>query len=145
LLKPEWYSVVVSSVGISGGLLVAWDPDKFDLNPYICCGGLQLTGYSFDLKEQLSFLNVYGTCSDRKVFWKKVKDRGILSQQNLIVVGDFNFTLTEGESWGTSSQPDPLALFLKDIFTARGMVDILPDVLMPTWRNGRKGGDSILK
>jgi hypothetical protein len=76
---------VVSSVGKSGGLLVAWDPDKFDLKPYICCGGLLVTGFNLELKEHLSFLNVYGPCSDRKVFWQKVGDRGILSLKNLIV------------------------------------------------------------
>jgi hypothetical protein len=38
-LKPEWYTTAVSSAGRSGGLLVAWDPEKFDLRPYVCCGG----------------------------------------------------------------------------------------------------------
>jgi hypothetical protein len=27
-------------------------------------------------------------------------DRGLFSHKNLIVVGDFNFTLSEGEIWG---------------------------------------------
>jgi len=55
-----------------------------------------VTGTNFELKEQLSFLNVYGPCSDRKVFWQKVWDRGLLSLKNLIVSGNFNFTLNEG-------------------------------------------------
>jgi hypothetical protein len=90
----------VSSVGKSGGLLVAWDPSKFDLKPYVCCGGLLVTGSSYELKEQISFLNVYGPCSDRKTFWEKIGDRGILSLKHLIVAGDFNFTMSEGEIWG---------------------------------------------
>jgi hypothetical protein len=110
-LKPLWYSTVVSSVGKLGCLLVDWDPDKFDLKPYIFCGGLLVTGFSLEIKEKLSFLNVYGPCSDMKVFWQKVGDRGILSLKNLIVSGDFNFTLNEGEIWGESSHPNPLALF----------------------------------
>jgi len=96
-LKPSWYSAIVSSFGRSGGLLVAWDLDKFDLKPYICYGGLLVIGTSLELKEQLSFLNVYGLCNDRKFFWQKVWDRGLLSLKNLIVSGDFNFTLNEGE------------------------------------------------
>jgi hypothetical protein len=144
-LKPTWYSAAVSSVGKSGGLLVAWDPEKFKLKPYICCGGLLVAGISLELKEKLSFLNVYGPCSDKKTFWQKLGDRGILSIKNLIVVGDFNFTLNEGEIWGESGIPDPLALFLKYLFIEGGQVDILSDELVPTWRNGRKGADSIMK
>jgi hypothetical protein len=58
---------------------------------------------------------------------------------------DFNFTLSEGESWGSNGHPDPLASFLKDTFTAGGLVDILPEVLVPTWRNGQQGADGISK
>jgi hypothetical protein len=144
-LKLLWYSVVVSSVGKSRGLLVAWDPDKFKLKPYICCGGLLVTGISLELKEQLSFLNVYGTCSDKKFFWQKLGDRGILSLKNLTVSGDFNFTMNEGEIWGESGHPDPLALFLKEFFVEGGLVDILSDEVVPTSWNGRKGADSIMK
>jgi len=38
-----------------------------------------------------------------------------------------------------------LALFLKDLFAEGGPVDIISDVVVPTWKNGRKGVDSILK
>jgi hypothetical protein len=30
-LRPNWFSCVVNSVGTSGGLLVTWDPNVFDL------------------------------------------------------------------------------------------------------------------
>jgi hypothetical protein len=112
-LKPDWHSTAVSSAGRSGGLLVAWDPEKIDLRPYICCGGLLLYRFQFRAKGSTFFLNVYGPCTDRKSFWQKVKDRGLFSHQNLIVAGDFNFTLSEGESWGSTGHSDPLALFLK--------------------------------
>jgi len=124
---------------------VAWDPEKFELKPYICCGGLLVTGISLELKEQLSFLNVYGPCSDKKDCWQKLGDRGIMSIKILIVAGDFNFTLNEGEIWGESGIPDLLSLFLKDLFVEGGQVDILLDEVMPTWQNGRKGADSIMK
>jgi len=144
-LNPTWYSTAVSSVGKLGGLLVAWDPKNFKLRPYICCGGLLVTGISFELKEQLLFLNVYGPYSDIIFFWQKLGDRGILSIKNLIVVGEFNFTLNEGDIWGESGLPDPLALFLKYFFVEGGQVDIFPAEVVPTWWNGRKGEDSIMK
>jgi exonuclease III len=37
---PTWYICTVSSLGTSGGLVVAWDPTKFDLSPHLCCGGI---------------------------------------------------------------------------------------------------------
>jgi hypothetical protein len=67
-IRPDWYTCVVSSVGKSGGLLVSWDPSKFDLTSYICCGGLLLTGTSFELKQQISFINVCGPRNERKEF-----------------------------------------------------------------------------
>jgi hypothetical protein len=58
----------VSSVGKSGGLLVAWDPLKFDLTAYISCGGIYLTGTLLEKKKLISFLNIYGPCNDRRDF-----------------------------------------------------------------------------
>jgi len=37
---------------------------------------------------------------DRKAFWEKVGDRGILSLKNMVVARNFNFTFHEGEIWG---------------------------------------------
>jgi endonuclease/exonuclease/phosphatase family metal-dependent hydrolase len=104
-----------------------------------------LTGFNHELKRQLTFLNVYGPCTDRRNFWQKIKERDLLSQENLIMAGDFNFTLAEGEIWGSSRTTDPLVPFLKSLFTEAGLLDIKPEILVPTWRNGRKGSDCIFK
>jgi hypothetical protein len=132
-LRLDWYTATVSSVGKSGGLLVSWDPSKFDLKYYIYCGGLLLTATRFELKVQISFLNIYGPCIDKKAFWEKVGDRGILSLKNITVTGDFNFTLHEGDIWGDGTQPDQLDLFFKALFQDGGHVDILLYALVPTW------------
>ena len=50
-LRPDWYTCAVCLVGKLEGLLVAWDPSKFDLKYYTCCGGLLLTSTSFNLKQ----------------------------------------------------------------------------------------------
>ena len=83
-----------------------------------------MTATRFELKVQISFLNIYGPCIDKKAFWEKVGDRGILSLKNITVTGDFNFTLHEGEIWGEATQTDQLALFFKEMFWDGGQVDI---------------------
>jgi exonuclease III len=144
-LQLDWYTCTVSSVGKSGGLLVSWDPSKFDLTSYISCGGLFLKGTSLELKRHISFLNVYGPCTNIKDFWDKVMDRGLLSHKNMIVARDFNFTLSVGEIWGDSTQPNQLAGFFKELFLDNGLVDILPDNVVPSWRNDRSRSESIMK
>ena len=59
---PSWVSVAVSSMGRSGGMLVAWDPSFFDLTPFLTCGGILLVGRCLSTNQELAFLNVYGPC-----------------------------------------------------------------------------------
>jgi hypothetical protein len=100
--RPSWLTCVVSLVGNSGGLLVTWDPSKFELVHYLCCGGIFLTGTCLWNKQSISLLNVYGPCSNRKLFWDKVATRVLLAHKNLIASGDFNLTLNAREVWGDS-------------------------------------------
>jgi endonuclease/exonuclease/phosphatase family metal-dependent hydrolase len=144
-LRPLWFVCVVNSVGKSGGLLAAWDPTKFDLEPFLSCGGILLTGTCCENKRQLTLLNVYGPCMDIITFWDKVSALGLLAGMNLIVVGDFNFTLNADEVWGGTTLQDQAAAHLRAIFLRNKLVDILPTVTVPTWRNGRAGLESISK
>jgi hypothetical protein len=66
LIQPYWFCCAVSSVGTSGGLLVAWDPIVFYLNAFLTCGGILLTGHIIASKRVLSILNVYGPCTETK-------------------------------------------------------------------------------
>jgi hypothetical protein len=117
----------------------------FDLRPFLCCGGIILTGTCLELNLSITLLNVYGPCVDIKYFWEKVAVRGHLDHQNLILVGDLNFTVDVGEAWGEKAHLDPLSTFVKGIFNDSGLVDVAPDVLVPTWRNGRRGANEHLK
>jgi hypothetical protein len=38
-----------------------------------------------------------------------------------------------------------MAGFFKDLFVKNKLVDIMPAEIVPTWRNGRDGNDSIEK
>jgi hypothetical protein len=103
-LRPDWCVCAVSAVGTSGGLLVSWDPSFFDLVPYLCIGGILLSGFSKVDKRKLSFLNLYGPCQDRKVFWEALEDVGLLSLNDLILAGDLNLITSSYELWGLSAQ-----------------------------------------
>jgi endonuclease/exonuclease/phosphatase family metal-dependent hydrolase len=145
LLRPEWMICGVSYVGKSGGILVSWDPNVFDLVLVLSCGGIFLTGTSLANKRKVSFLNVYGPCQDRKNFWDKVDRRGLLAHDDLIMAGDMNFTTNSEEVWGVSALADPLVVFFKEIFLKNNLVDVAPAVVVPTWRNGRVGDEGIAK
>jgi exonuclease III len=67
-LCPTWMYSAVSSVGRSGGLLAAWNPNIVDLQPYLCAGGILLTGVHIPDKRRISMINVYGPCSGRRLF-----------------------------------------------------------------------------
>jgi hypothetical protein len=47
--------------------------------------------------------------------------------------------------WGEATHLDLLSSFFNEIFNKAGLIDVIPDVLVPTWRNGRRGFASISK
>jgi endonuclease/exonuclease/phosphatase family metal-dependent hydrolase len=145
LLRPKWLVCAVNSAGTSGGLLAAWDPSLFNLVPYLTYGGILLTGYCLASKRFYNLLNTYGSCTERKSFWEKVENSGLLSLKNLVLAGDLNLTLNAGESWGSRANLGTLHTFFTNIFSNNNLVDIQPGKLVPTWRNGRVGEAFIAK
>jgi hypothetical protein len=141
----NWHICTVSSLGNSGGLVVAWDPTKFDLSPFLCCGGMLLSGTFLFNNKRIHFLNIYGPCTDRQTFWNKVEARGLLDLENLIIAGDLNLTTSVREIWGDSATQDTLEDYFISLFSSHNLVDYAPVILAPTWRNGRLGSDSISK
>ena len=51
ILRPKWHCCAVNSVGKLGGLLVSWDPNFFELFPYLTCGGMLLTCTDMESKR----------------------------------------------------------------------------------------------
>jgi hypothetical protein len=114
---PDWMTTVVSSVGTSGGLLVAWNPNIFELQSFLSLGGILLTGIHLPDKRNISFINTYGSCTGRRRFWEQVEAKGLLALNNLILAGDLNFADSIEEVWGDVALPDPLAVFFKNLFS----------------------------
>jgi hypothetical protein len=110
-LKPDWMVCVASSIGNSGGLLAAWDPLHFDFMPSLSPGGILLTSTCHELNSSLALLNTYDPCMDRRSFWERLDNLGLLSLNYLIIAGDLNFTLNTKEIWGVRAKIDSLATF----------------------------------
>jgi exonuclease III len=144
-LRPNWFSCVVNSVGNSGGLMVSWDPNFFDLVLFLTCGGILLSGICLATRRQFSILNVYGPCVERKTFWECLGSSGLLAQKSLILAGDFNLTLSSGEIWGGARSSGSLEGYFKTFFQSNRLIDIAPGKLVPTWRNSRAGTEYIAK
>jgi hypothetical protein len=131
--RPSWFTVAVSSIGNSGGMLVAWDPGLFELRPFRLSGGILLLGCCLATTKELDFLNIYGPCSDRKRFWSLLADNGILSLPNLILGGDLNIILSAEENWGGNYLSGSSEIFYRELFASSNLIDILSTRLTPTW------------
>jgi hypothetical protein len=99
-LLPTWNLCGVDSLGLSGGLLSAWNPRRDDFSTFLTPAGILLDGLVKDLNKRLKLVNCYGPYGDRQEFWDKIKRDGLLKDHNLILGGDLNFTTSNREVWG---------------------------------------------
>lgn len=99
-IRPHWRVAATDSVGMSGGLLSAWNPEYGDFSAFHTVAGLLIKGSFRGYREPIQILNIYGPYKDRLSFWSLVDDHHILSLDNLIVGRDLNFTLSPSETWG---------------------------------------------
>jgi hypothetical protein len=140
--KPTWVVCLVSSVGTSCGLLAAWEPNLFELVPSLMVGGILLSGKSYCLQRNISLLNIYAPCNNRAPFWNSLDDSGLLSLNNLIIARDLNIILSPEEAWG-GNRTSIMDGYYSNLFSTIHLVDIKPEKLLPTWRNGRQGQEAI--
>jgi hypothetical protein len=47
--------------------------------------------------------------------------------------------------WGDSAAKDPLSDYFNELFLSHNLIDVKPDTLAPSWRNGRVGPTSVSK
>jgi len=97
-LRLSWDATTVNSLGTSWGLLVAWDPNIFELKPFLTICGILLIGSYASTKKELAFLNIYGPCKDRQQFWSTFAKSGFHTIPNIIIAGELNFILSSEEN-----------------------------------------------
>jgi hypothetical protein len=56
-----------------------------------------------------------------------------------------NITLSSDDIWGGSTASSHLSSFFNTLFHAHKLIDVKPDKIIPTWRNGRAGSEAIAK
>ena len=95
--------------------------------------------------HSIQILNCYGRYLDRQSFWEVVEKENFLKDNNLVVVGDLNLTLSMREVWSSSERFDPLSSFFIDIFRNQNPMDVQLVVLGLTWTNKRIGYEGIAK
>jgi hypothetical protein len=142
---PSWNCVATDSIGLSGGLISGWNPLKADFLAFHIFVGILLEGRIKDFSFPLKLLNCYGPYKDRLSFWKHLEDSGFLKEDNIIIGGDLNLTLSSGDIWGDRARLDPLSDFFSSLFASAGLIDIAPSQICPTWRNGRSGPNGVSK
>ena len=74
-----------------------------------------------------------------------MKDFVSLDVQNLILGGDLNLTMSNSEVWGKNARVDSLGPYFRHMFEQKGLVDVAPVKIMPTWRNKRSGDQEVSK
>ena len=78
-IKLDWEVASVDAMGLSGGLLVAWDPSNSKLKAFVVQVGILMTGFFKDFTEELNLINVYGPYNCKELFWDRIQWRGPLT------------------------------------------------------------------
>ena len=143
--KSGWCAVATDSNGHSGGLIAIWNPAMATFKAYRFFGGILLLGQLRGMEGHINIANMYAPYKDKQNFWNQMENSGIFMLQNLILMGNLNFTLQSDEIWGENGRMDPLSSSLLDLFAAHQMSDIRPCPLMPTWSNKITGYQYIGK
>jgi exonuclease III len=145
-LFPGWAFLGLDASGISRGLVTGWNSRKIKpLNSWASDSCLGLEVLVEGLGMTLNLLNIYGPNTDRIHFWNTLFKKDLLREENLIIVGDLNFSLGEAESWGSSTHLDPQDSFFSHLLATNGLIDIVPTKLIPTWRNLRTEKSHVAK
>jgi hypothetical protein len=131
-LLPGWSFVAVDAKGRSGGLATGWLLKKCNCEQvWGFESGIGLNVFSADLGRSLTLVNIYGPYSDRQRYWESLAKCSWFSAKEVIIGGDFNFSLGAAEVWGPRTNPDPLTNYFINFLDQYGLLDIEPIKLKP--------------
>ena len=106
---------------------------------------LGVEAFSEELGISLSVLNIYGPYLNRAYFWDSLLQNPLVNGDSIVMGDDLNFSLGHNEVWGPHAQVDSLAGFFVQKLMEKGLLDIEPVKLKPTWRNNRCGDARVAK
>ena len=86
-LLPNWEFCAISASGLSGGLLTAWNPNRFICRTFETMVGILVKASFRGLNTPLDILNCYGPYRNMDIFWERVHKGGLLNTPNLILGG----------------------------------------------------------
>ena len=142
---PGWSFVTLDVRGRSGGLAVGWRKCFLKLvNAWGLDSVLGLELFSEELGLLLSVINVYGPYLNRPPS-DSLLQNPMVNGDSLVLGGDFNFSLGQNEVWGPRAHADSLKGFFVQKLVEKGLLDIEPVKLRPTWRNNRSGDARVAK
>lgn len=84
--------------GRLGGLAKGWKSQSCNLlNPWWIESRLGLELFPIEIGCNFIALDIYGPCSNRKVFWDTLFAKEVLKMDFVIVGGDLNFSIGDAE------------------------------------------------
>lgn len=109
---PLWSFIGSDSRGRSGGLALGWNIRSIKMNSaWGCESGLGLNCFLKELSKVFSILNIYGPNLDQVPFWEFLLNKSFISNKEIIIGRDMNFSMGAAESWGPKVRSDPLSEF----------------------------------
>jgi hypothetical protein len=145
-LFKQWSFLGVDVNGRSRGMTIRWKQNSAKILKYWGFeSGMGVEACIVNLGEVLQILNFYGSYVDRVPFWEALLRKSFFQSDAIILGGDLNLSLGVSEVWGPRAKYDPLSDLFKHIIEEKGLSDLDPIKLMPTWRNKRTGEDRVMK
>jgi hypothetical protein len=137
----------VSARGASGGIGSLWNSSTFELlktEHYIHWILTILLHKESGIQVSIFNLYVLVLLEEKKDCWNKLKEFLSMHQiENIILVGDLNVTLSQGEKKGGTIVRDPIREWVEDIILDWELEDIKPSRGKYTWSNKRNGPGHI--
>ena len=97
-LLPKWEFYATSAFGLSGRLLMTWNPLRVRCRAFKTIAGVLVKAVFRGMNVPLVVINCYGPYRNKELFWDNVLRGGLLIAPNLILGGDLSLTMNAAET-----------------------------------------------